>query len=458
MNKIHLKTIYTVVILLLCLTTLVGMAFHPTKVNIGNQALPDLPKAMTDDGRINTGYLQELSDWYDGRFAFRPEIIAVNSALYEKLFSESSSDEIIVGSDDWLYYSATLDDFQHRNPISERMLFNIAHNVALMQEYAEGQGVKFLFTIAPNKNSLYPDKMPDRYRIAVEDKSDVERLVPWLKEEEVNYLDLFGLFEESDDVLYYKRDSHWTEDGAILVYQKLLEKIGRDGISFPETPASYTGVNGDLDKMLYPTGGISEDKKVYLSDASWYYIGEADDVEDDYIETEQSYGKGSLLMYRDSFGNSMLPYMAETFGKAAFSKIVPYDMDDLYFTGADTMIIERVERHLPTLGNVAPIMKAPVRHDIRPEDLIKADTEEYPPEVAQTSDGWYYRISGSLPEIKDLKARILVSAGDEDKELYEAFCISGTDGAYGYQACIPVEDISGDIGNIKIYIYTEGEL
>ena len=437
---------------MICIIPLIGMAFHPTKGNIGNQALPYLPKPITDDGRMNTGYLQELTDWYDGRFAFRPEIIAANSLVYENLFSESSSDEIIVGSDGWLYYSATLDDFQHRDQISDRMLFNIAHNVALMQEYAKRQGAQFLFTIAPNKNTLYPDNMPDRYKISVGKRSDAERLVPWLEEENVNYLDLFKVFENEDEVLYYKRDSHWTEDGAVLVYNRMMESLGIEGIDISDDTASFERISGDLNDMLYPVGGINEDKRIYLLDETWSYTGDADDVEDDYIETEQTKGIGSLLMYRDSFGNSLLPYMAETFGEATFSKIMPYDMDDLYFTGADTMIIERVERHLPTLGNVAPIMSAPVRTGMMTEELVKINTDQNIPEVMKTSDGWYYRISGELPETEDLRARILVSLGDGIQRYYEAFCISGTDGDYGYQACIPVKDVAGYIERVNIYV------
>ena len=442
-----LQKTYCVVILGCCLIPLLCMPFHLTKIPIGNRELSQFP-------RFTSSYLKDVADWYDERFAFRPEIIAANSAIQEKIFRQSASDEIIVGTGGWLYYSATLDDYQHRNSLSDRMLFNIAHNIALVQEYTESQGVEFLFTIAPNKNSLYSEHMPERYRHYVGDESDAERLLPWLTAENVNYLDLFKVFEEQDEELYYHRDSHWTEKGAVLAYNEMIDEIGAKHIRIAEETLSLTKLSGDLNNMLYPVGGIYENKDILLDNMTWEYTGEADDVEDNYIETMCPNRKGTLLMYRDSFGNALLPYMAETFEKAVFSKIVPYDLRDLTNIEADYFVIEKVERHLPTLGNIAPIMEAPRRDDIMKESLQAVDIKDSLPDVIQTADD-YYRINGSLPEPIDVMGKIYISFEGEDSTLYEAFCINAAGYDYGYQACIPVEKFSGDIRSIHIYTISE---
>ncbi len=435
----------------ICLLPLIAMSFHPTDAPVGNRSLKEFPEIMDDTGRLNRNILRDITEWYDDRFAYRPEIIAANSALEESIFHQSSSDEIVAGKDDWLYYSATLDDFQHRNAVSDRMLFNIAHNVALIQEYAKTHGVSFAFTIAPNKNSLYPSYMPDRYRHTVDDMSDAERLIPYLKTEGVNYIDLFKTFRDRDEVLYYKRDSHWTEDGAILAYRSLLSAVGADPVALPGEPYGYESLSGDLNKMLYPVGGMYEDRTVYIPDFSWSYIGEADNVEDNYIETINPKGEGSLLMYRDSFGNSLLPYMAETFGKAVFSKVVPYELKDIEYADADILIIEKVERHLPTLGNIAPVMAAPGRDDLIKEGLEEIDIKDCAPQINRTNDGEYIEISGSAQGLSDTRGRIYVSISDDAGDhLYEAFCISMAGDDYGYQAYIPTEDLSGEAGNIKV--------
>ena len=51
-----------------------------------------------------------------------------------------------------------------------------------MQDYCESRGARFLFTIAPNKSSLYPEHMPARYLTEDADGS-YERVLPYLEQE-----------------------------------------------------------------------------------------------------------------------------------------------------------------------------------------------------------------------------------------------------------------------------------
>ena len=64
-------------------------------------------------------------------------------------------------------------------------------------------------------------------------------------------------------------------------------------------------------------------------------------------------------MYRDSFGESMLPFFAEAFGKGYFSRLVPYDLGNIVKYEPDYTIIERVERRISSFALEIPIMSAP---------------------------------------------------------------------------------------------------
>ncbi len=78
-----------------------------------------------------------------------------------------------------------------------------------MQDYARAAARAILFTIAPNKSSLYPEHMPARY-LTEDADGNYERVLPYLEQEGVNYADLFSVFRAHANVLYYKTDSHWT--------------------------------------------------------------------------------------------------------------------------------------------------------------------------------------------------------------------------------------------------------
>ncbi|MBR1659071.1 MAG: methyltransferase, partial [Oscillospiraceae bacterium] len=75
--------------------------------------------------------------------------------------------------------------------------------IELQAEAAE-RGTAFIFTVAPNKNSLYPEEMP-AWAEGKHEEANIVRLFPWLERYGVNYVDLFGL-----NMPYYRTDSHWT--------------------------------------------------------------------------------------------------------------------------------------------------------------------------------------------------------------------------------------------------------
>ena len=79
------------------------------------------------------------------------------------------------------------------------------------------------------------------------------------------------------------------------------------------------------------------------------------------IHTLRAERSGSLLMFRDSFGNSLYPYMADSFFEARFSRAMPYDLSLLDDSDTDTLVIEIVERNIDWLAQRAPIFPAPMR-------------------------------------------------------------------------------------------------
>lgn len=448
--------IYIVIVIGLCLLPLAAVSVRPTTQTTENKPLAKWP-VLWDETGFNRNVLVEAGSWFEDHFAFRPELVALDAGIRSNLFGLSATDSVICGTDGWLYYEATLDDYQHKNSVSERMLFNMAHNVFLQQEYSELLGKTFLFTIAPNKNSLYDENMPANLRYQVAESSDAQRLTPWLDREGVHYVDLFKLFGQQDEVLYYDRDSHWNHKGAVLVYNTLLDACGKEHETY-ENIGTYetTDYLGDLNLMLYPVGAKPEKDIHYDREFTYSYSEEDVSVEDSFIQTTSATGTQNLLMYRDSFGNTLLPYMAEEFAQASFSKMVPYPMTDLVTQKPDIVIVEKVERHLPTLGEVPPLMSGPVR-------TLSGRTKDC---LGNTSfhlkkEGSYYKMTGIADSTYlDVDSRIYVEVTDGEKTaVYEAFDVSlkedGVTSDYGYLLYLSEVKLAGD--NLKIRVIGETE-
>ena len=418
--------VFTLVVIIICILPFAGMLFAKTEATSENKKLSEWPVLKDEEG-INKEYMEEAGAYFLDHFAFKEKLAGANAIMQAKLFNVSSEDDVIIGNDGWLYYTATLDDFQHNNSVSERQLYSMAHNMKLMQEYVELFGKQFVFTIAPNKNSLYGKNMPANYKYKVSEKSDAERFIPYLESEGVNYVDLYSLFNEEDEVLYYKQDSHWTEKGAVLVYNELLDSVSVNHYRYddvnPEVSYDYIG---DLASMLYASSAEGEEKLTYIKENKYSYVA-GEDVTDMLINTYNPSGCGSLLMYRDSFGNSLLPYFANAYENAQFSKIVPYPMTDVVTAAPDLVIVEKVERHLPTLSEVPPIMQAPVR------EIGDYSEGNICAEIAINDNGLYYDISGTI-NTDDMPVKsqiyIVIKCNDETKA-YEAFLTGkSVDGEY----------------------------
>ena len=154
-NKI-IGAVYLTVCFLMCLIPSVGMTIARTDHTTENRQMAKLPK-LKKDGKMNITYLQELGAWFEDHFAFRNVLVTADSNIQVKVFSVSNMDSVITGKNGWMYYTDTLYDFLGENTMSDRELFNVTNNLSLMQRYVQERGAKFLFTVAPNKNSLYGD-------------------------------------------------------------------------------------------------------------------------------------------------------------------------------------------------------------------------------------------------------------------------------------------------------------
>ena len=342
MKKKTISLLFALVFLALCLAPSLGFALGHGSGAAANQVLAAKPRLLDREGRFNPDCLQELARYVDDRFALRQEAVTLWAALNAQLLRSSVTEDVLYGRDGWLYFRPTLPDYTRTQPMTQRELWCAARRLALLREYAEAQGGRFLFAIAPNKNSLYPGHMPALPREAL--PSNAEALAPLLAKEGVPYVDLFALFGAQDEELYYPRDTHWNRRGAALAADAILEALGRESAYF-SGPFAADSHRGDLCEMLFPAGTQSDPDFRY--EPGFTFTASSENADSITLTTACENGEGSLLLYRDSFGRALYPYLAESFGEALISRKSGYDPTALAPGGC--LVIELVERNLPKL-------------------------------------------------------------------------------------------------------------
>ncbi len=164
------------------------------------------------------------------------------------------------------------------------------------------------------------------------------------------YIDVYNEFAKAEKVLYYKTDPHWTNDGAYLAYSQFcatakkdlapydLHTLGSDefkGTLYSKAPLPYAKNDSIL---LYDrtacdnytvTIGQTESKGIYKYD----YLNKKDKYSvflggnQALVTVSGGEGKGHLLLIRDSFASSILPYLMKNYESVSL-------VDTRYFTSS----------------------------------------------------------------------------------------------------------------------------
>lgn len=347
--------------LVICLTLSVGILLYGPALPGANEQLQKAPVWTDDEGNQNDNYLGDAAAWVNDHFYLRQTLVSSNHLLNKILFGTSGEDTVIVGKDGWLYFAETLDNYTGLDAFSDRELYAITQNLAMMAQYCQDNGTDFTFLIAPNKNTLYPQYMPDFGATAA--TPDSRKVLDMLASMDVSTVDLFTQFQTQPEILYYATDSHWHTKGAALAADLINETFGvktayyNGPFGIGEMP--YTG---DLYHMLFPAFEGTEEDPVYKDELNFTYTGKSTKPDAITLTTESAQ-PGSILVYRDSFGNLLHPYLAASYGSAQFSRSNTYDLTQDY----DHVLIELVERNLSYLLKNVPVMESPAEELTLPQ-------------------------------------------------------------------------------------------
>lgn len=418
MKKNILYTLYSAAFIGMCLVPSALMPFVKADTDKEKRKSAEVPRITDGDGKLNFGFFQDFEDYFSDHFAFRQQLVTADGRIKTSVFGTSPNKNVIAGKDGWLYYGETLDDYLHINTLSDRAIANISHNLDMISDYCTEKDIQFVFTVAPNKNSIYPQHMPFHY-VESGQPGNYERLAESLNSK-AYWVDMKETLKNttSEIPLYHKTDTHWNNIGAYAGHARLMAALNKEVC--PAGTSWYTKNNarlGDLAAMIYPAED-AKDTQVYNDYQFTYTYGRTFRRLDDMtITTKCSSKEGNLRMFRDSYGEAILPYMAECFGTAEFSRFVPYE---LYTVNDGAVIIEIVERNMGDLQKYAPIMAAP---EADPGSVSPVSYTEDDITVKTEVNGGMTHIFGELPKefFSGDVTEIYVSCGDRSFRAFNCF-------------------------------------
>lgn len=310
--------------------------------NYENREIAEKPVLTRDN--FDT-FEEEYELYFNDNIPYRNELVRLNSALELFCFRDSSSEKVLLGKDGWLFYTGPGNPVEQSagyTGFTEEQLATLAARLKLARDCVEGNGAEFVFFIAPNKESIYLEELPDYYPV-VSEVTQAKQLVEYLRENTDlrvvwPYEELLREKEESDCILYSYLDTHWGNTGAYVGARALARELG---IEMP--PLSSLS----MEEEKISSGGLTRMLNVPIPDGDIEYQIEGYEVEDG--------NEGSPLMefHHDKGDDRVLVMRRDSFG-ARLSKVLQHVFQDLYVSQskdetdqyADIFVYEIVERNL----------------------------------------------------------------------------------------------------------------
>jgi alginate O-acetyltransferase complex protein AlgJ len=299
--------------------------------------------------------------YFEDHFAFRSRLLHWQSTFLWHVLRTSSSDTVIAGTHDWLFYAddGGIGDYLALYPFSAKELEAWRLTLERTRDWLRAQGVPYLVVIAPDKQMIYPEFMPPSlHRMRPDYRAD--QLIAYMRAHStVDILDLRPsvVAAKPTELLYHRYDTHWNDRGGLVAYQEIAKQLRGWFPSlrplqrgdFDESPAVPSG---DKTTML----GLTDPGKVAMPGLvlrrGWSYrvvepVKPDPYGEDGRVATEIA---GSTLpravMFRDSFAGRLMPYLSEHFSRIVYLWENDFDPEVVRQEHPQVVIQEYVARHL----------------------------------------------------------------------------------------------------------------
>ena len=284
------------------------------------------------------------AQWLDRGVLFNVDLLhaAASRALWP-LGISTSPDEVVIGRDGWLFLgdkhqsSLSVD----RRPQSARDLEvarQIGAAMAAWDAYGAARGVRAVRVMfAPNKGTLYPERMPDWAQPATTTGFDAL----FSGQAQAPFVDLRPALRaasaRSELPLYYPSDTHWNFLGASIAFRAFAESVApaMPGVQWPsESDLAVVRVDrregGDLARFLRIPGAFDDDEPivallgrpletVQFDHASGRELARVGNpmvptpVQPLRVHSPGALNRAKVVWVRDSFGQALSPLMAATF-------------------------------------------------------------------------------------------------------------------------------------------------
>ena len=291
-----------------------------------NRMLASKPK-LTFSTLVNGDFMEQYEEYLSDQLAGRDLWHRMKVAL-DRFGGSRMENGIYIGKDGQLLQDIQVPDQEH-----------LSENLDAIKEFTETyQDIPVTMILVPDAACILNDRLP--WLASVEDQNQMISMVEQSLGDSVTWVDAASaLNKHKREKIYYLTDHHWTSLGAFYTFQEAATALGiEEDVS--DKFLSYTvsdSFNGVLASESGAGLGTEENIDIYVpregdNDVIVNYVNESKRTTSLYdsskLETKDQYGvflggntslidirtvstsQKRLLVVKDSFANSFIPFLA----------------------------------------------------------------------------------------------------------------------------------------------------
>jgi alginate O-acetyltransferase complex protein AlgJ len=328
------------------------------------RALATFPQFTPGWGGLRT-FMSGLEACYADHFGFRRTLLRWEHRWKGQWFHESTVSDVMIGRDGWLFLAGPcmIDDWRGARPLTLQQLKDWQTLLERRRDWLARRGIKYLWVVTPNKESIYPEFLPE-WMMRVGSATRLNQFLAHMKaHSSVEVLDLRPALLQAKTTArtYLITDTHWNQYGAFISYQAIMQALRRQlpDLGEPLPLANFEircfqTKGGNLATMLGQEHSMPEKDYVKLiprpplapigCHADTNILNQKWTLGTHPLYTENPARTHKALFFRDSFSESLWPFFAYHFQRAVYIWLYIWDSQVIEREKPDVVVDQLVER------------------------------------------------------------------------------------------------------------------
>lgn len=270
---------------------------------------------------IDGSFMEQFEEYTMDQFIKRDEFRKLKIIIEQKVLGKKDSNQIYKYNDSLI---------KQEYPLNENSVLNLTKKINQIKDKYLNESNNIYYSIVPDKN-YYTDE--EKYL-----KMDYSKMEQIMQEnlKDMEYIDIFETLQLED---YYYTDTHWKQENMQKVLEKIANKMNfknrletkfevKEITNFKGVYAGQLPLETKEDTIKILTNNIIETSKVYnyeTNKETKIYDLEKINSTDKYdiylsgatpllkIENPNAKTNKELVVFRDSFGSSIIPLFTEAY-------------------------------------------------------------------------------------------------------------------------------------------------